>query len=286
MTDPIISYTGNFEDVLLNRCFRDVADGFYVDIGAHHPTNASVTRLFYDRGWTGINIEPGEGIVALRSDRPRDINLEVAVSDFEGNTTFWVHSANPGTSTMASDVPEVVSEKAGAVKPQRVVVTTLNKVLETNALGRHIHFLKIDAEGAENAIVCSTDWDRHRPEVIVIESTEPYTNIRRIEPWQNVLSKSRYQLAYFDGVNDFWIRDESARLKDFFAIPVNVLDGFKLYDPELNGLRAYVASLSRQSAAKAPSIASAIPLKSLPRRLVRRVRSMGGRVLRRVGLLS
>ena len=271
MSQPIISYTGNFEDILLQRCFRNVTDGFYIDIGAHHPTSASVTRLFYDRGWTGINIEPGEGIVALRNDRPRDANLEVAVADFEGRTTFWVHSDNTGTSTMASDVPGVVSDKAGAIKPLEVTVTTLNKIIESHAAGRHVHFLKIDAEGAENAIVCSTDWTRHRPEVIVIESTEPYTNARRIEPWQDVLAKSGYQMAYFDGVNDFWIRNESAALQDCFAVPVNVLDGFRVYDPELAGLRAAVASRSSRAAEGNAT-------------LLRRVRSLAGRVLRRAGL--
>jgi len=65
---PMISYSPNLEDVLLRRCFPKVTDGFYVDIGAHQPANGSVTRWFYDQGWSGINAEPGDGIVALRVD--------------------------------------------------------------------------------------------------------------------------------------------------------------------------------------------------------------------------
>ena len=56
--DTFISYAQNFEDVLLNRVFRDRLDGSYIDIGALHPTIDSVTKAFYDRGWSGINIEP------------------------------------------------------------------------------------------------------------------------------------------------------------------------------------------------------------------------------------
>lgn len=32
-----ISYTHNFEDVMLYRAFRDVKAGFYIDVGAGDP---------------------------------------------------------------------------------------------------------------------------------------------------------------------------------------------------------------------------------------------------------
>jgi FkbM family methyltransferase len=254
----LLSYTPNYEDVLLRRCFRNVERGFYVDIGAHHPTNASVTRWFYDQGWSGINIEPGEGIEALRNERSRDVNLEIAVADFEGEATFWVHTGNAGTSTLSESVPDVVSMKAGEIQPRTVRVTTLPTILDKYANGQHIHFLKIDAEGAEEAIVRTSDWKRHRPEVVLIESTEPYTNTRRKEPWQDRLQESGYRMAYFDGVNDFWVREESSGLVDVFAVPVNVLDFFRSYDPEVASLRAMVAEQSSELASAKIRIATLV----------------------------
>ncbi len=56
----MISYAQNQEDVLLNRVFQGLSDGFYIDVGANDPVVDSVTKLFYDRGWTGINVEPDE----------------------------------------------------------------------------------------------------------------------------------------------------------------------------------------------------------------------------------
>ena len=81
-----ISYAQNCEDVLLNRVFRDKVDGFYIDIGALHPTSDSVTKAFYNRGWCGINIEPiQEYYRVFCQDRSRDINLNIAVnSQFHG----------------------------------------------------------------------------------------------------------------------------------------------------------------------------------------------------------
>ena len=54
----IVSYSQNFEDVMLWRALKDVENGFYIDVGANHPAIDSVTKLFYENGWSGINIEP------------------------------------------------------------------------------------------------------------------------------------------------------------------------------------------------------------------------------------
>ena len=53
-----VSYAQNFEDVLLHRVFGGQETGFYVDVGAYHPVDGSVTKAFYDLGWSGINLEP------------------------------------------------------------------------------------------------------------------------------------------------------------------------------------------------------------------------------------
>ena len=75
-----VSYAQNFEDVLLWRALGGVTDGFYIDVGAAHPDIDSVTRAFYDRGWSGINIEPTpEYSLRLAAARPRDVNLRLVL---------------------------------------------------------------------------------------------------------------------------------------------------------------------------------------------------------------
>ena len=86
----MISYAQNFEDVMLNRVFSDIKNGFYIDVGANDPVIDSVTKHFYDNGWTGINIEPvSEHFQALLAQRPKDINLQLAISLEEGELEFW-----------------------------------------------------------------------------------------------------------------------------------------------------------------------------------------------------
>ena len=44
---------------------------------------------------------------------------------------------------------------------------TLEAIVGNHGIGRPVDFVKIDAEGAEAAIVRSTDWRRLRPRVLV-----------------------------------------------------------------------------------------------------------------------
>jgi len=79
------------EDLILGRVFEGKSDGFYVDVGAHHPTLYSNTYYFYLRGWRGINIDAMPGsMTAFKAGRPRDINLEIAVAENPGKLTYHI----------------------------------------------------------------------------------------------------------------------------------------------------------------------------------------------------
>lgn len=84
----MVSHSQNGEDVLLDRLFPRDYQGFYVDVGANHPLYDSVTKHFYDLGWSGINLEPGSISELLASERSRDITLQIAASDHEGEAEF------------------------------------------------------------------------------------------------------------------------------------------------------------------------------------------------------
>ena len=74
---PFISFGRNAEDVVLHRALAEVAAGRYVDVRPAHPTDASVTRAFYDRGWSGVVVGPAAGSAeAFGRERPRDTVVE------------------------------------------------------------------------------------------------------------------------------------------------------------------------------------------------------------------
>jgi len=168
----MISYAQNWEDVLLHRIFRDVEMGFYVDIGAYDPVVGSVTKIFYDRGWSGINVEPGSIFDQLAAARPRDINLRLAVLDRHGTVEFGEDTRDRGMSRVY-EPPIESSFDQPSIEKVRVPCDTLDNLIATYAPDRHVDFLKLDAEGAEFTIIRSTDWRRFRPTVLVIEATKP-----------------------------------------------------------------------------------------------------------------
>jgi FkbM family methyltransferase len=223
----MISYAQNREDVLLNRVFREVKQGFYVDVGAHDPVTCSVTKHFYDKGWRGINLEPGTIYERLAAARPRDINLPVAATDGDGPVTFHECVNDPGLSTLESNLLETARPFAREVVARTVPALTLRSVLQRHLpAGMVIDFLSVDVEGHELAVLSGNDWEQFRPRVLVIEATLPYSNTLCHEKWEHVLTSARYQFAAFDGLNRYYVRDEDAELLPRFAWPVNVLDDY------------------------------------------------------------
>ena len=84
---------------------------------------------------------------------------------------------------------------------------------------------KVDAEGAEDAIVRSTNWRALRPRVLLLEATRPWSSALANQDWEPVLFQHGYVRAYFDGINCFYIpEEEQAALQRHFQVPVNVLD--------------------------------------------------------------
>ena len=227
LTRPrMLSYAQNGEDVVLQRAFRDLeCPGFYVDIGACHPTEDSVTHHFYERGWRGINVEPDAVLHAgLAQARPRDVNLRAAVGRARGKATFQP-TATRGHGTLHADLAR---SRAGEADAIRVPVLTLPDLIDLYGPEEgEVAFLKVDVEGWEAEVLASGDWGRHRPVVIVVEAVDEEGRPTH-EAWEPDLLANRYRFALFDGLNRFYVREEDAeRFLTRLAAPANVLDGWR-----------------------------------------------------------
>ena len=221
-----VSYAQNGEDVVLWRALGDVARGFYVDVGAAYPDADSVTRAFYDRGWSGINIEPVPSMAArLGEARPRDITLAVAAGASEADTLLHVLE-DTGLSTSHPEVLDSLGEAALRARPLLVPTSRLSAILDEHSPDR-IEFLKIDTEGSERAVLEGCDFQRHRPRVVLVEATWPNTGRHTHEAWEGLLVEARYRFALFDGLNRFYVADEWAwALLPSLAAPANILDNY------------------------------------------------------------
>jgi FkbM family methyltransferase len=219
---PMVSYAQNAEDVLLRRVFPGGTTGFYLDVGANDPVYQSVTKHFYESGWRGINVEPeADAFTRLRADRPRDVNLNVGLSDRRGSLTFYEAAASLGWSTFSPAQAEEMRRRGFEVVERPVPVTTLAEVCAAHVDGP-IDFLKVDAEGHEREVLQGGDWTRWRPRVVLVED-----NLR--DQWEGLLLGADYLFAATDGINRYYLRQEDRRLRTALEAPVSVLDDFLPY---------------------------------------------------------
>jgi FkbM family methyltransferase len=221
-----ISYAQNFEDVMLWRALKHIDQGFYVDVGANDPDQDSVTKAFYERGWRGINVEPApQWFERLEKARPRDINLQLALGAEPGAITLY-EIPDTGLSTAEKKFAEWhEAERGYQSRELRVKMDTLSSVCERFHLGP-IHFLKIDVEGAEKAVLQGADFGKIHPWIILLESTLPNSMEESYSDWEPLLLNAGYEYAYFDGLNRYYVACEHENLKAAFKTPPNVFDDF------------------------------------------------------------
>ncbi|MBR8482109.1 FkbM family methyltransferase [Burkholderia cenocepacia] len=244
---PLVSYAQNLEDVMLHRALQHVMAGFYIDVGAWSPDEHSVTRAFSEMGWSGINVEPNPVYFAeLENRRPRDINLRVAVGESTGTSRIHLFQ-DTGLSTLDGKIADGHVAAGWSENVQDVVLTTLDNIWREHvSAGREVHFLKVDVEGAERAVLAGNDWKRNRPWIVVVEATLPLTQKESHEEWESILLDANYVHVYSDGLNRFYVAGERSELIDAFKYPPNVFDDF--VSARTAELAAQVESLSARLA--------------------------------------
>jgi FkbM family methyltransferase len=204
-----VSYAQHYEDVQLDRAFADQADGFYIDIGAGHPVHSNVSFRFYLRGWRGITVEPNPWLAQLTAAvRPRDRRIEALIGAAPGDALYHLVEDFHGLSTTV-EAHAVAAQKEynKAVKTFPMPVTTLRDLCRDNAV-REIDFLKIDVEGAEQAVLEGNDWARYRPRIIVAEAIVPITMAPAWHDWEPILIANGYRFVLFDGLNRYYADED------------------------------------------------------------------------------
>ena len=222
----LISSAQNQEDIMLWRALAKVENGFYIDVGAADPRSMSVTRLFYEHGWRGINLEPNpEFFVMLQRERPCDINLRVGAAAGNGAMNFYVIEGS-GLSTFD---PQIAQRHAGdwQAQEQLVEVLTLAEICGRHRAQGPIHFLKIDVEGFEGEVLAGADFVKFRPWIVLAEATLPMSQVQSYAHWESILTGQGYSFVWFDGLNRFYLADErQAELAACFQVQPNVFDAF------------------------------------------------------------
>ncbi|MDR1457820.1 MAG: FkbM family methyltransferase [Puniceicoccales bacterium] len=218
----LVSYAQVFEDIILYDVLGDVEDGFYIDVGANHPIEDSVTKFFYEEGYRGINIEPLlHEYDMLKQDRPRDINLCVCAGAENGELALYERG---GLSTL--DV-NIANKWDIVPSPRKVKIIPLSWICkEYCPKGQEIQFCKIDVEGFEREVLLGFDFQNFRPKIFLIEATEPCTMIPTEQKWEEILLNNGYEFAYQYGVNRYYVDSRFPDLKEKFVGMGKIMDKY------------------------------------------------------------
>jgi FkbM family methyltransferase len=210
------SFSSAGEDMILRHLLgSDKMSGFYVDVGAFHPTLFSNTYFFYLNGWQGINIEARPGSKPLFDKiRPRDINLEVGVSSESGSMTYYFIAEDSPMNSFSPDFLRQI-EMLNEVRSEISVPTLPLADLFDRHLpeGQPIDFLDVDVEGHDLEVLESNDWKRFRPRLIVVED-------EGLNPSESAIVRMMKGHGYdlcaqnviiLDKINEYFLIDRSNR---------------------------------------------------------------------------
>jgi FkbM family methyltransferase len=172
-----ISWSQGGEDLALLHAILNSGNGFYIDVGAHHPNRFSVTRHLYQRGWRGVDIDANPALEQeFLSQRPENIFLNAAVGSCP-EYEFYIFK-EPAISTIKVEWRDNWESQGRTIKEIRMVRgITLRSVLNLAPKNSKIDLINIDVEGADFDALSSIDFEsldiNLYPKWLLLETTPP-----------------------------------------------------------------------------------------------------------------
>jgi FkbM family methyltransferase len=205
------SYSESGEDMIINKILNKVERGFYVDVGANNPKELSNTHFFYRKGWTGINIDAMPGSMKkFNRIRPRDINLEIPISDKNEMLTFYMFKWSAHNSF---DEKIAIKREKKLIGTKELQTEKLAFVLDKHVKNRKIDFMTIDVEGLDFRVLKSNDWIKYRPKLIVVELFGRDVDVVPDNEITKFLTEQGYKLLWFSNYNIFFIENEYYKVR-------------------------------------------------------------------------
>ena len=154
------------EQELVQEFFGGARSGFFVEVGANRPRQASQTWHLEQLGWTGILIEPQPDLADdLRRARSARVFAAACSSPANAGRHMPLHVAG----ALSSLDPERMAPGAVAEHVIEVPVRTLDDILREARAPAEFDLLSVDVEGHELEVLHGFDFARWRPCLVLLE---------------------------------------------------------------------------------------------------------------------
>lgn len=198
-----VTYSQHGEDLVVVNLFAllGIDHPSYLDIGCHHPVNISNTYLLYTRGSRGVAVDANTELMGLWAlSRPEDKFLAMGVDVSAGTSVYYRYDAMSGRNTMsAMEVARVINAKEMSRLSDQIIVptTTLNGIVSQHCDGKWPHFLSLDAEGMDMALLTHAQFGPdNAPTIICVEARKEETLV-----WSDFLADRGYVIETRMGEN-------------------------------------------------------------------------------------
>jgi len=207
-----MKYYGQFDPpvdkTIHDRYFKNRRDGFFIECGAFNGIDDSSCYIFEKYlNWTGINIEASDSLYKqLCKKRPNSTNLNIALADFDGETTFTKTYMASYESEFGNGSCKHTQQHIDHLKQFNVLYKDFNvKCMTYDTLIKTYNILNVDlfvldVEGFEEQVLKGMLSSKILPKVLCVE----HTNC----DWNTVLQLIKsmgYIKNHEESVNSFFI---------------------------------------------------------------------------------
>lgn len=195
------------EDISILRLFNKKYTGFFVDVGCFHPKKYNNTWRLYKRGWRGINIDIDlikvEGFNLVR---PGDINVCCAVSNVEGEVSYYSNGFYSLTSTLEVNFADSKSQTDAYINGRKTYLKKTSECKKLNTIidatkfkNKQIDLLSVDVEAHDLDVLMSLDFARYHPKVIAVETHYRLFSEVKLSPLYQFITRQGYTLVGWCG---------------------------------------------------------------------------------------
>jgi FkbM family methyltransferase len=188
------------EERLVCEFFFGAPTGFFVEVGANHPTLRSQSWHLEQTGWTGVLIEPQPDLAAfLAFARTAKVFAVACSSPDNAGRSLPLHVAGPLSALDRSLMAPGARPGYTIMVPTR----TLDEILEEAQAPVPIDLLSIDVEGHELEVLRGFDLKRWKPRLILLE--DHVANLER----HHFLTANDYRLVRRLGNNGWYVPQDA-----------------------------------------------------------------------------
>ena len=195
-----MKYSQNDEEGVINSLFGD--RGRFLDVGAFDGKTFSNTLRLYERGWSGVLVEPSpnafSGLKRVYADLPRVSLVNAAVADSDGFVSFFDSGGDAISST--DSVHKEKWERGYSCKFSPIEVQSITFKTLFKKYGSDYDFVNIDTEGTNFDVLKSFPFDLCNPMCLCIEHDGAYGQM------SDILASHGHREVHRNGENMIFFR--------------------------------------------------------------------------------